>query len=159
MEHEQVVVPDFVIVRSRHEESMKAGENRTRLGGSVLAPCRQRKDIDYAHVHESRSRRVPDARELRLRPSPDRSPAVAAGKRQQSRPDHGHEQRHRPRQDREDVRGSHGAHTIAAKRGGDIFTQIQSVFPNQKPIDRTFINARQDHRVVEAVKTPGARNS
>jgi hypothetical protein len=42
--------------------------------------------------------------------------------------------------------------TIAAKRGGEIFSQIQAVFPDQKPIDRSFINSWEDRRVVEAVK-------
>src|ERR1700686_2634958 len=47
--------------------------------------------------------------------------------------------------------------TIAAKRGGDIFKQIQAVFPNQKPIDRSFINSWEDGRVVEAVKKTGRK--
>src|ERR1700746_3474925 len=47
--------------------------------------------------------------------------------------------------------------TIAAKRGGEIFTQIQAVFPDQKPIDRTFINSWEDRRVVEVVKNPGRK--
>jgi nicotinamidase-related amidase len=42
--------------------------------------------------------------------------------------------------------------TIAAKRGGGIFKQIQAVFPNQTPIDRTSINSWEDRRIVEAVK-------
>src|SRR5580693_4902115 len=42
--------------------------------------------------------------------------------------------------------------TINAKRGGEIFTQIQAVFPDQKPIDRTSINSWEDRRIVEAVK-------
>jgi nicotinamidase-related amidase len=46
--------------------------------------------------------------------------------------------------------------TISAKRGGEIFKQIQAVFPDQKPIDRTFINSRED-RVVEAIKTTGRK--
>ena len=45
--------------------------------------------------------------------------------------------------------------TISAKRGGEIFKQIQAVFPDQKPIDRTFINSWEDRRVVEAVKKTG----
>jgi len=45
--------------------------------------------------------------------------------------------------------------TINAKRGGEIFRQIQTVFPEQTPIDRTFINAWEDRRVVEAVKKTG----
>ena len=42
--------------------------------------------------------------------------------------------------------------TVNEGRGGVIFKQIQAVFPDQKPIDRTFINAWEDRRVVEAVK-------
>jgi nicotinamidase-related amidase len=47
--------------------------------------------------------------------------------------------------------------TIAAKRGGEIFRQIQTVFPDQQPIDRTFINSWEDRRVVEAVKKTGRK--
>ncbi len=47
--------------------------------------------------------------------------------------------------------------TINAKRGGEIFKQIQAVFPDQKPIDRTFINSWEDRRVVEAVKNTGRK--
>jgi nicotinamidase-related amidase len=42
--------------------------------------------------------------------------------------------------------------TISTKRGGEIFKQVQAVLPDQKPIDRTFINSWEDRRVVEAVK-------
>jgi nicotinamidase-related amidase len=42
--------------------------------------------------------------------------------------------------------------TIAAKRGGGIFKQIQAVFPDQTPIDRTSINSWEDRRIVEAVR-------
>ena len=45
--------------------------------------------------------------------------------------------------------------TISAKRGGEIFRQVQAVFPEQKPIDRTFINSWEDRRIVEAVKSTG----
>jgi nicotinamidase-related amidase len=47
--------------------------------------------------------------------------------------------------------------TIGAKRGGEIFRQIQVIFPDQKPIDRTFINSWQDRRVVEAVRNTGRK--
>jgi len=47
--------------------------------------------------------------------------------------------------------------TIRAKRGGEIFKQVQAVFPDQKPIDRTFINSWEDRRVVEAVKNTGRK--
>ena len=47
--------------------------------------------------------------------------------------------------------------TIGAARGGDIFKQVQAVFPDQKPIDRSFINSWEDHRVVEAVKKTGRK--
>src|SRR6266436_3259234 len=42
--------------------------------------------------------------------------------------------------------------TVNEERGGAIFKQVQAVFPDQKPIDRTFINSWEDRRVVEAVK-------
>src|SRR6202048_5176043 len=42
--------------------------------------------------------------------------------------------------------------TVNEERGGVIFKQIQAVFPDQKPINRTFINCWEDRRVVEAVK-------
>ncbi len=45
--------------------------------------------------------------------------------------------------------------TIGAARGGEIFKQVQAVFPDQKPIDRSSINSWEDHRVVEAVKKTG----
>jgi nicotinamidase-related amidase len=41
---------------------------------------------------------------------------------------------------------------VTAERGGEIFKQVQAVFPDQKPINRTFINSWQDSRVVAAVK-------
>ena len=47
--------------------------------------------------------------------------------------------------------------TISAKRGGELFRQVQVVFPDQQPIDRTFINAWEDGRVVEAVKKTGRK--
>jgi nicotinamidase-related amidase len=47
--------------------------------------------------------------------------------------------------------------TVGAKRGGEIFKQIQSVFPNQKPIDRSFINSWEDGRVVDAVRRTGRK--
>src|SRR6266571_9184231 len=42
--------------------------------------------------------------------------------------------------------------SVNGERGGKIFSQVQAVFPDQKPIDRTFINAWEDRRVVEAVE-------
>src|SRR5258708_3836603 len=47
--------------------------------------------------------------------------------------------------------------TVNGERGGRIFSQVQGVFPDQKPIDRTFINAWEDRRVVEAVKKTGRK--
>ena len=47
--------------------------------------------------------------------------------------------------------------TVNGERGGKIFSQVQAVFPDQKPIDRTFINAWEDQRVVEAVKKTGRK--
>src|SRR3977135_1961762 len=42
-------------------------------------------------------------------------------------------------------------------RGGRLIKPLQDVFPEQKPIDRTFINTWEDTRVVDAVKTTGSR--
>src|SRR3979490_2014726 len=47
--------------------------------------------------------------------------------------------------------------TIGSKRGGEIFKQIQAVFPDQQPIDRSFINSWEDGRIVEAVKKTGRK--
>ena len=47
--------------------------------------------------------------------------------------------------------------TIGAARGGEIFKQIQAVFPDQKPIDRSFINSWEDRRVVAAVEKTGRK--
>ena len=47
--------------------------------------------------------------------------------------------------------------SVNGERGGKIFSQVQAVFPDQKPIDRTFINAWQDSRVVEAVEKTGRK--
>jgi nicotinamidase-related amidase len=42
--------------------------------------------------------------------------------------------------------------TVLEARGGKIFQGIQDVFPDNKPIDRLFINSWQDANVVAAVK-------
>jgi nicotinamidase-related amidase len=45
--------------------------------------------------------------------------------------------------------------TVIEERGGYIIKPLQDVFPEQKPIDRTFINTWEDARVVEWVKKSG----
>jgi nicotinamidase-related amidase len=47
--------------------------------------------------------------------------------------------------------------TVLEERGGYIIQAIQDVFPDQKPINRSFINAWQDARLVEAVIKTGRR--
>src|SRR6185437_6554733 len=47
--------------------------------------------------------------------------------------------------------------TVNEERGGLIFKQVQAVFPDQKTINRTFINAWEDRRDVEAVKKTGRK--
>ena len=42
--------------------------------------------------------------------------------------------------------------TVVEKQGGHLLKQLQDVFPEQKPIDRTFINTWEDERVVDWVK-------
>src|SRR5258708_3891625 len=47
--------------------------------------------------------------------------------------------------------------TVLEARGGRIIKGLQDVFPDQKPIDRSYINAWQDQRGVDAVKATGRR--
>lgn len=47
--------------------------------------------------------------------------------------------------------------TVLERQGGYILKQLQDVFPEQKPIDRTFINTWEDTRVVEWVKKTGRK--
>src|SRR6266567_1491471 len=42
--------------------------------------------------------------------------------------------------------------TVLERQGGYILKPLQDVFPEQKPIDRTFINTWEDARVVDWVK-------
>jgi len=47
--------------------------------------------------------------------------------------------------------------TVLEARGGRIIKGLQDVFPDQKPVDRTYINAWQDKRIVDLVKATGRR--
>ncbi|MFF0728563.1 isochorismatase family protein [Streptomyces sp. NPDC004134] len=47
--------------------------------------------------------------------------------------------------------------TVLEERGGLLVQGVQDVFPEQKPINRTFINTWQDRRVVDAVKATGRK--
>lgn len=47
--------------------------------------------------------------------------------------------------------------TVLEERGGYLVKPLQDVFPEQKPLDRTWINAWQDKRVVDWVKKTGRR--
>lgn len=47
--------------------------------------------------------------------------------------------------------------TVVEERGGYMIQGLQEVFPEQKPINRTFINTWEDRRVVDAVKATGRR--
>src|SRR5580700_2872405 len=47
--------------------------------------------------------------------------------------------------------------TVNEERGGRIFKGIQDILPDHKTINRTYINAWEDQRVVEAVKKTGRR--
>ena len=42
--------------------------------------------------------------------------------------------------------------TVLEDRGGKLIKGLQDVFPDQQPIDRTWINTWEDARVVDAVK-------
>ena len=47
--------------------------------------------------------------------------------------------------------------TVNEERGGRIFKGIQDILPDNKTINRTYINAWEDQRVVDAVKKTGRR--
>lgn len=47
--------------------------------------------------------------------------------------------------------------TVVEERGGHLIKPLQEVFPEQKPIDRTFINTWEDARCVEWVKKTGRK--
>src|SRR5258708_23478614 len=47
--------------------------------------------------------------------------------------------------------------TVLEDRGGKLIKGLQDVFPDQKPIDRTWINTWEDARVVDAVKKTGRK--
>src|SRR5271170_3059176 len=47
--------------------------------------------------------------------------------------------------------------TVMEERGGFLIKGLRDVFPNQKPINRTFINTWEDKRVVDAVKKTGRK--
>src|SRR5436853_1027881 len=47
--------------------------------------------------------------------------------------------------------------TVVEDRGGKLIKGLQEVFPDQKPIDRTWINTWEDARVVDAVKKTGRK--
>lgn len=47
--------------------------------------------------------------------------------------------------------------TVIEERGGFLIKQIQEVFPEQKPINRTFINTWQDPAVTDVVAKSGRK--
>jgi nicotinamidase-related amidase len=47
--------------------------------------------------------------------------------------------------------------TVTEERGGYLIKGVQDVLPDQKPINRTTLNAWEDERVVDAVRKTGRR--
>ena len=47
--------------------------------------------------------------------------------------------------------------TVVEERGGYLIKPLQDIFPEQKPLDRTFINTWEDSRVVNWVKETGRK--
>jgi len=47
--------------------------------------------------------------------------------------------------------------TVLEERGGYLIKGLQDVFPEQKPIDRTFINTWEDSKVTDIVKKSGRK--
>ncbi|MBP7335359.1 hydrolase [Niveispirillum sp.] len=48
--------------------------------------------------------------------------------------------------------------TVLEDRGGKLIPQLQAVYPEQTPIDRTTINTWEDQRVVDAIKATGRKH-
>jgi nicotinamidase-related amidase len=46
---------------------------------------------------------------------------------------------------------------VLEARGGKLIQGLRDVFPDQKPVDRTYINAWQDNRIVDLVKATGRK--
>lgn len=47
--------------------------------------------------------------------------------------------------------------TVIEERGGNLIKGLQDVFPDQRPINRTFINTWQDANVTDVVKRSGRK--
>ena len=47
--------------------------------------------------------------------------------------------------------------TVLEERGGFLIKDVQDVFPDQKPINRTFINTWEDQKVTDIVKKSGRK--
>src|SRR5450631_1070234 len=47
--------------------------------------------------------------------------------------------------------------TVIEERGGYLIKGLQDVFPEQKPINRTFINTWEDSKVTDAVRKTGRK--
>jgi nicotinamidase-related amidase len=47
--------------------------------------------------------------------------------------------------------------TVVEERGGYLLNQLRAVFPDQKPINRTFINTWEDTRCLDWVKQTGRK--
>jgi len=47
--------------------------------------------------------------------------------------------------------------TVLEERGGYIVKELQALFPEQKPIDRTFINTWEDEKVTDIVAKSGRK--
>lgn len=47
--------------------------------------------------------------------------------------------------------------TVVEERGGYLIKPLQDLFPEQKPINRTYINAWEDERVVDWVRKTGKK--
>jgi nicotinamidase-related amidase len=47
--------------------------------------------------------------------------------------------------------------TVTEERGGFLLKRLLEIFPGQKPIDQTWIKARQDYWVIEWIKKTGIK--
>src|SRR6266404_2635928 len=133
------------------------GTGRRRESGHERRTNRlHRKEGHHVIVQqEVRSRSAPDS--SGERPRTHRSPTLPVREPPQPRADHGREQRVGLAKAARGFEVPTILTTVTEERGGYLIKGVQEVFPDQKPINRTTLNAWEDKRVVDAVKKTGRR--
>jgi nicotinamidase-related amidase len=135
-------MPNQGAINRRYPGGKQPNLNRNNAHDPVLCP-------------EERTQCPPDP--AGIGPDLDRSPALPVRQPAQSRAHDDREQRHRARQGGQDFRCPDHLDHRGGRPCGKLIKGLQNVFPEQKPIDRTFINTWEDARVVDAVKNTGRK--